>query len=132
MSFVRFFPIATLLLCELHTPVLAQEEIRFNKGEVTGTVRGDVTTTIKTWQFRAQKGQRIAVTLTPVGGDKGTLTMTLYAYCGEEYGKPLVSESLQWEGQLPCNDRYTIDVAPSTGAIKPGRIQRYSLTVTII
>ncbi len=132
MNLSRFFRIAALLLWQLHTSAFAQEEIRFNKGLTTGTVRGEVTTTIKTWQFRAQKGQRITITLAPIGGDKGTLTMTLYAYCGEEYGKPLISESLHWEGQLPCNDRYTIDVAPSVDAMKLARVQRYTLTVKII
>jgi hypothetical protein len=131
MNLSRFFPMAALLLWQLYAPAFAQEEIRFNKGQTTGTVRGEITSTIKTWQFRAQKGQRIIVTLAPTGGDKGMLTMTLYAYCGEEYGKPLLSESLHWKGQLPCNDRYTIDVAPSADAMKIARVQRYTLTVTI-
>ncbi len=131
MKHSRFLPLAALLW-QLHPPAFSQEDIRFAKGATTGTVRGEITTTIKTWQFRAHKGQRITVTLAPIGGDKGTLTMTLYAYCGEEYGKPLVSESLQWEGPLPCTDRYTIDVAPSADAMKPARVQRYTLTVKII
>jgi len=40
-------------------------------------VHGEVTNLTKTYQFRAQKGQRITVTLAPAGGDKGTLTMTI-------------------------------------------------------
>ncbi|MEQ1775397.1 MAG: hypothetical protein ABL891_16600 [Burkholderiales bacterium] len=131
IKFSRFFPIAALLLWQPHASAFAQEEIRFNKGATTGTVRGEVTTTIKTYQFRAQKGQRITAVLEPAGGDKGMLTMTLYAYCGEEYGRPLASEALRWEGELPCNDRYTIDVAPSTDAMKAVRVQRYALTLTI-
>jgi hypothetical protein len=107
------------------------EEIRFRPGEVTGTVRGTVTSTIKTWQFRARKDQQVTVTLAPVGGDKGMLTMTVYAYCGEEYGSPLNAGGLRWQGRLPCNDRYTIDVMPDPDALREGRVQRYALTLEI-
>jgi hypothetical protein len=131
MTLTRFLAIAALLFLQLHAPVFAAEEIRFDKGAVTGTVRGEVTSIIKTYQFRAQKGQRITVSLAPADSDKGTLTMTLYAYCGEEYGKPLVSDSIRWEGQLPCTDRYTIDVAPNAQTMKLARVQRYALTLTI-
>ncbi len=120
-----------LVIWQLHTPAGAQEDIRFNQGEVTRMVRGEVTRTIKTWQFRAQKGQRIAVVLVPDGGDQGALTLTLYAYCGEEFGAPLAADTLRWEGLLPCTDRYTIDVAPGAEAMKQARLQRYALTLTI-
>jgi len=128
---LRSLLIPALLSWPLHTFAAGKEEIRFNKGEVTGTVRGEVTTTIKTWRFRAQKGQRITVSLTSADGNKSTLTMTLYAYCGEEYGKPLASEALRWEGALPCTDHYTIDVVPGAEAMKQARMQRYTLTLTI-
>ena len=131
MNLSRLLPLTTLLLCVLNTVALALEDIRFKPGADTGTVRGEVTNAIKTYHFRAKQGQRITATLAPDGGDKGTLTMTLYAYCGEEFGKPLVSESLRWEGQLPCTDRYTIDVAPSTDAMKQARAQPYALTLTV-
>jgi reverse gyrase len=98
MNLFRFFLIAALLLWQPYAPAFAQEEIRFNKGQTTGIVREEIISTIKTWQFRVQKGQRITITLAPTGGDKDTLTMTLYAYCGEEFRKPLASESLQGEG----------------------------------
>lgn len=107
------------------------EHIHFRRGEVSGTVRGSVSSAIKTWQFRARKDQQISVTLVPAGGDKGLLTMTLYAYCGEEYGTPLAVDMLQWEGKLPCDDRYTLDVAPSVDAMREGRLQRYVLRLTI-
>ena len=129
MPILRSLLIPAILLWPLHT--LAAEDIRFSKGQVTSSLRGDVTSTIKTYQFRARKGQRITVTLAPAGGDKGMLTMTLYAYCGEEYGTPLVTDSIHWQGPLPCTDRYTLDVAPSIDAMKSARAQRYALTVTI-
>lgn len=129
MPILRHILIPALLLWPLHT--LAAEEIRFGKGQVASTIRGEVTSTIKTYQFRARMGQRITVMLAPAGGDKGTLTMTLYAYCGEEYGKPLVTDSIHWRGPLPCTDRYTLDVSPSIDAAKSARAQRYSLTLTI-
>lgn len=106
-------------------------EIRFAKGADTGAVTGEVTATIQTYRFRARKDQRVVAVLEPAGGDKGTLTMTLYRYCGEQYGTPLANEVLRWEGALPCTDRYTIDVAPSPDAIKTARVQRYKLTLTI-
>ena len=107
------------------------EEIRFRPGEVTGTVRGTVTDTVKTWQFRARKDQQATVTLLPAGGDKGMLTMTVYAYCGEEYGAPLNAEGLRWQGRLPCTDRYTIDVAPAADAMREKRVQAYVLSLEI-
>lgn len=109
----------------------APDNIRFARGANSAGVSGQVSTFIKTWQFRAQKGQRITATLEPAGGDKGMLSMTLYAYCGEDYGSPLASEVLRWEGQLPCSDRYTVDVAPSRSAMDAKRIQRYTLTLSI-
>lgn len=121
-----------ILLCG-SLPALAQgaEEIRFRPGEVTGIVRGTVTSTIKTWQFRGRKDQQVTVTLTPVGGDKGGLTMTVYVYCGEEFGAPLNAEGLRWQGRLPCSDRYTVDVAPSLEAMHEQRAQRYTLGLEI-
>lgn len=130
MNVLRSLLISAILVCPLDT--LATEDIRFGNGQVTGTVRGEVTSTIKTYQFRARKGQRLNVTLTPVGRDKASLSLTLYACCGEEYGKPLVSESINWRGQLPCTDRYTLDVAPSVNTMRQARAQRYTLTMTII
>ena len=120
-----------MLLGSLHGLAAGAEEIQFKRDEVAGTMRGQVTNTIKTYQFRARQGQSVAVSLSPNGGDKGTLTFTLYAYCGEAYGKPLVSDSIQWQDPLPCTDRYTIDVTPSTAAMQQARVQRYALTVTI-
>jgi hypothetical protein len=71
------------------------------------------------------------VTLTPVGGDKGMLTMTLYSCRGEEYGAPLNAEGLRWQGRLPCSDRYTVDVAPGADVMREGRVQRYMLSLEI-
>ena len=121
-----------VLLCwPLLTAAQAAEEIRFRPGEVSGTVSGRVTSTIKTWQFRGRKDQQVTVTLTPVGGDKGMLTMTVYAYCGEEFGAPLNAEGLRWQGRLPCTDRYTVDVAPGVDAMREERVQRYMLSLEI-
>ncbi len=122
---------SVLLCCPLFAHAQGAEEIRFRPGEVTGTVRGTVSGTVKTWQFRARKDQLVTVTLAPAGGDKGMLTMTLYAYCGEEYGSPLNAEGLRWQGRLPCADRYTVDVSPGTDAMREGRVQRYTLTLDI-
>jgi hypothetical protein len=124
--------VAIVLLC-WPMPSFAQgaEEIRFRSGENRGSVSGMVTDTIKTWQFRARKDQQVTVTLTPVGGDKGMLTMTVYAYCGEEYGSPLNAGGVRWQGRLPCGDRYTIDVMPGAEAMRDKRAQRYMLTLDI-
>ena len=127
----------TIALALLIAPLMfgnhasAQDNIRFARGAASAGVSGQVSETIKTWQFRAQKGQRITATLKPAGGDKGTLTMTIYAYCGEEFGRPVVDDVLKWEAQLPCNDRYTIDITPSDEAMKAKRVQRYTLTLNI-
>lgn len=123
--------VIAILFWPLHIHAQGAEEIRFRPGEVRGTVRGMVTDTIKTWQFRARKDQQATVTLTLVSGDKGMLTMTLYAYCGEEYGSPLNAEGLRWQGRLPCTDRYTVDVAPGADAMREGRVQRYMLSMQI-
>lgn len=125
-------PLAIVLLCwPLCSLAQGAEEIRFRPGEVRGSVSGTVTDTVKTWQFRARKGQQVTLTLTPAGGDKGRLTMTIYSYCGEEYGAPLNAEGLRWQGRLPCNDRYTVDVSPGMDAMREARVQRYTLTLEI-
>lgn len=73
-------PIANMLLALLLMPLhmLAQNpaQIRFAKGAVSGAVRGEVSTTIKTYPFRAQKRQNVVAVLEPAGGDRGMLTMT--------------------------------------------------------
>ncbi len=128
---LRFAAFAILSWWPLQVLAVDAEEIRFRPGEVRGAVSGTVTDTTKTWQFRARKDQQVTVTLTPVGGDKGMLTMTLYAYCGEEYGSPQNAEGLRWQGSLPCTDRYTVDVAPGAEAMREGRAQRYMLSLEI-
>lgn len=125
----RFVPI--LLGWPLLALAQGAEEIRFRPGEITGTVSGSVSTTIKTWQFRERKDQQVTATLVPFDGDKGGLTMTLYSYCGEEYGAPLNAEGLRWQGQLPCTDRYTVDVSPGVDAMREKRVQRYTLSLEI-
>ena len=120
---------AALLACGIHA--CAQDNIRFARGAASAGVSGQVSTTIKTWQFRAQKNQRIKLLLEPAGENKDTLTISLYAYCGEEYGKPMASGVLQWEGPLPCSDRYTIDVTPARTAIDAKRPQRYTLKINL-
>lgn len=125
---------STLLAVALGWPLsaaAADEEIRFKKGEASGTVHGQVSAFNKTYTFRARQGQHLTATLTPEGGDRGMLTLSLSKYCGEEYGAPLADDVLQWQGQLPCSDRYSIDVRPSEAARKAARVQRYSLTLTI-
>lgn len=119
------------LLWPRPAPAADAEEIRFRKGEVSATLQGEVTNAIRTWQFRARQGQRITVSLAREGGDRGTLTFTLYAYCGEEYGRPLAADVIRWQGELPCTDRYTLDVAPSPEYLQQSRAQRYALSVEI-
>jgi hypothetical protein len=131
MTITRALVLTALLLGSLHGLATGAEEIQFKRGDAAGTVRGQVTNTIKTYQFRARQGQSVTVSLSPNGGNKGTLTFTLYAYCGEEYGKPLAIDSIQWQDKLPCTDRYTIDVTPSAAAMREARVQRYALTVAI-
>ena len=120
---------AALLACSIHA--CAQDNIRFARGAASAGVSGQVSTTIKTWQFRAQKNQRIKLLLEPAVENKDTLTISPYAYCGEQDGKPLARDVLQWEGQLPCSDRYTIDVTPARAAIDTKRLLRYTLTLSL-
>src|SRR5262245_55891036 len=63
---MRNFPFSllpVLLLWSVHTPAQDAGEIRFKPGTVTGVVNGEATTAIRTHTFRAQKDQRITVTL---------------------------------------------------------------------
>ncbi|MGA0032227.1 MAG: hypothetical protein ACO3HA_02695 [Burkholderiales bacterium] len=127
--------LAALLMLVAWLPVSAFSaetgEIRFSPGAFAATVQGEVTNAIRTWQFRARQGQGITVTLKREGGDRGTRTFTLYAYCGEESGRPLRADAIRWQGELPCTDRYTLDVAPSTDYLQQARLQRYALTLEI-
>lgn len=121
-----------MLLCPFGAAFSADEMIQFRRGQTSGGVSGQVVKFNKTYQFRARNGQKLTVALEPVGGDKGMLTFSLYAYCGEEFGKPLAIDALRWQGALPCTERYSIDVTPSAEAIKQERPQRYTLTLTIL
>lgn len=124
-----------LLALALGSPVVvaaADEEIRFKKGEASATVRGEVSAFIKSYTFRARKGQTISVNLEPAGGDRGMLTLSMSAFCGEQYGTPLFFDNVvRWNGTLPCNGDYGIDVTPSEEARAAKRVQRYTLTLTI-
>ena len=54
-----------------------------------------------------------------------------WSYCGEEYGTPLASKVTLWDGELPCTDKYSIDVVPTDRARDKKRLQRYELKVGI-
>ena len=120
-----------LALYSPHTPATADEIIQFKKGTVSATVHGQVSRYTKTYQFRARQGQKLTISLAPDGGDKGMLTVSVNAYCGEEYGRPLVDQALRWQGSLPCSDRYSVDVTPAVEARELMRAQNYALTITI-
>lgn len=122
---------ALVLAWGTYSAAAADDVIQFRKGETSGTVRGEVIQFNKTYLFRARKGQHITVTLAPAGGDKGMLTFTLNAYCGEEYGSPLADQVLRWQGMLPCSDRFSIDVSPSREAAEHKRVQPFVLTLAI-
>lgn len=109
--------------------VRAEGAITFKPNAMTASVTGEVVETIKTYRFRAKKGERLVATLAPTGGDKAQLSMTIYAYCGEEYGIPLADSVLRWEGEMPCTDQFTIDVGPTEAAVKIAKPQRFSLVL---
>jgi hypothetical protein len=127
----RWLLTCSLLACPLRMAAAADETILFKKGASSASVRGTVVRYTKTYQFRARKGQTMTVTLAPDGGDKGLLTVSVTAYCGEEYGAPLVIDTLHWSGTLPCSDRYSIDVTPSREAQRDARALAYTLTLDI-
>jgi hypothetical protein len=127
----RLLLVPALLLCPLRTAAAADETIQFKKGATSATVRGTVVRFNKTYVFRARQGQNVTLTLAPDGGDKGMLTLSLYAYCGEAYGRPLVDDTLRWQGALPCSDRYSIDVKASDEAQRDARALGYALTLSI-
>jgi hypothetical protein len=131
MNIFRSFFCTALLLWPLTNLALDTNEIKFKKGQHASVVHGQVTSSSVTYQFKAQKGQSITVGLLPKGGDKGNLTFSLYSYCGEEFGTPLVGDSIHWQGTIPCSDKYTIDVTPSTEAMQQKRKQAYSLTIRL-
>jgi hypothetical protein len=109
----------------------ADEVIPFKKGAVSATVHGQVMHFTRTYGFLARQGQDVTVNLLPDGGDKGLLTLSLYAYCGEDYGRPLVDAALRWQGTLPCSGRYSIDVRASDEARRAARALDYALTLTV-
>lgn len=131
MNIASATTVSALMVCVLSLPAQADEWIQFKKGAFSATVRGQVSRYTQTYQFRARKGQTLAISLEPDGGDKGQLTLTVSAYCGEEYGRPLVDLALQWHGTLPCSDRYSIDVTPVIEARERTRPQGYALTITL-
>jgi hypothetical protein len=106
-------PIAIgLALLSIASPVQADRDIIFAKGRNSTTIKDRVGDYNKTYGFRAKKGQKLSLKL----DSKQDLLVTVYYYCGEEYGIPLADSVKQYTGKLPCTDRYTFDVfRPSSG-----------------
>jgi hypothetical protein len=87
-------------------------EIRFARGAHAVTLKDEWLGETKTHTFRAKAGQRLTVRLGDGRQGASPLALTIYSYCGEEYGKPVASEVAYFALTLPCTDGYSIDVAP--------------------
>jgi len=111
---------------------LAQDkQIRFKRGATSATIQGEWLGSTDTYVFRARQGQQLVLTLNDGRLRSGHLDLTLYSYCGEEYGTPMASNVARVETALPCNGRYSIDIAARTDiAIKQDQ-ERYTLSVSI-
>ena len=105
--------------------------IRFKSGQSSAILNDQVKGYNKTYVFNAKAGQNLALSLVPRGGDKGQLAFTLYAYCGEEYGQLIADMKVQWQGQLTCNGKHSIDVNPSEDAMKNNYQLNYQLKIAI-
>jgi hypothetical protein len=112
--------------------VWAQDkEIRFARGATSATIEGDWQGRTDTYVFRARQGQRLVLRLNDGRVRSGHLDLTLYSYCGEEYGTPIASNVARVDTTLPCNGKYSLDVAARTDiAIKQDQ-ENYRLSVSI-
>lgn len=108
-----------------------ESQIRFKKGETSATIQSTWRGENEVFTFRAKKGQRIVLRLEDGRKSSTNLRITLYKYCGEEYGVPMVDEVTSFDGVLPCSDQFSFDVMPrSNAALKADEIG-YTLSISI-
>lgn len=108
-----------------------QREIRFAKGETATTIRSEWRGENEVYTFRAKKGQRISIRLDDGRAASTKLRLTLYKYCGDEYGEPLANEVVRFDGVLPCSDQFSFDIMPGSDlALKVDQIE-YVLWISI-
>jgi hypothetical protein len=109
----------------------AETELRFARGKTSKTISGIWRGNNDTYVFTARKGQTLRLQLNDGKRGSGHLDATLYAYCGEETGNPIASNVVRNKLVLPCNGRYSLDIAARTDiAIKQDE-ETYTLTVVI-
>jgi hypothetical protein len=117
-------------MLSLSSASLAQN-IRFKKGQTSQTIKGRYGSYNNTYTFHARKGQKLSAVLKSVKGQAGTLTMSIYSYCGEEHGIPLADRVQNWSGTLPCSDKYTMDVMTSVDSVSDDRPLNESYTLQL-
>jgi hypothetical protein len=105
--------------------------IQFKKGQTSQTIKGRFGSYNDTYTFRARKGQKLSAILKSAKSQNGTLNLTIYAYCGEEYGTPLADRVQNWSGTLPCTDKYSMDVMTSTEGVTDNRPLNESYTLQL-
>jgi hypothetical protein len=108
-----------------------ESAIRFKKGETSTTIQSTWRGENEVFTFRAKKGQRISLRLDDGRKSSTNLRITLYKYCGEEYGIPIADEVTSFEGSLPCSDKYSFDVMPRSSATMKVDEIGYTLFISI-
>lgn len=129
--------IAAAALCaaiasSLTTTTWARDgEIRFAKGATSTTVKSTWNGSTKTHVFRARAGQLMVLHLNEGSETTNPLVLTVYSYCGQETGQPMVDYAVRFEATLPCTGRYSVDIAPPRDAAVAKGALNYKLLVSI-
>jgi hypothetical protein len=108
-----------------------ESAIKFKKGETSATIESSWRGENEVFTFRAKKGQRISLRLDDGRKASTNLRMTLYKYCGEEYGIPMADDVASFDGVLPCTDQYSFDIQPRSNATMKVDEIGYTLVISI-
>lgn len=98
-------------LCLAWPTAAAGTELRFARGKTSKTIAGVWRGSNDTYVFTARKNQVLRLHLGDGSRNGSHLDATLYAYCGEEFGEPIVSNATRSRVVLPCDGRYSIDIS---------------------
>jgi hypothetical protein len=120
-----------LLLACFSVAAADNAEIRFAKGATSKTIKGEWNGLNKSYRFRAKKGQRLDIRLNDGKLSSGHLNLTVYEYCGEEFGSPIAMNIAHFKTKLACHGEYSFDITKQDDIAINQDSERYTITISI-
>jgi hypothetical protein len=124
--------LSCVVLLVATSPALSQQkQIRFARGRDSAVIKGRLREFVNTYTFHARMGQTLTVSVNSPRMKTSGLSFTLYSYCGQEFGEPVVGTAQSWSGILPCSAKYSIDVDSSVEPREGRAAENYTLKIRI-